>query len=128
MNDDVAVQILAIPLITLTWSDWTPWPNILGQKGGQIPKHPGVYEVKNLDSGNILTIGKTDNLHRRVQKALVQGKHLHSAGTRIRAVEDVTRLVVRWAVTDRPAAAEEELHRLHIQQFGRLPVHTLSTR
>ena len=34
---------------------------------------------------------------------------------------------VRWAETDRPAAAEEELHRRHRERFGRLPRYTFFT-
>jgi hypothetical protein len=55
----------------------------------------------------------------------VKGKPPHSGGHRIRELEDMSQLVVRWAVTDRPSAAEEELHRAHRARFGCLPlVHT----
>lgn len=53
----------------------------------------------------------------RVKQGLVP----HSAGERIRLSEDTSRIVVRWAETDRPACAEEELHRKHLQKHGRLP-------
>ena len=94
----------------------------------RVPKTPGVYEVRYVDSDERLTIGKTGDLSHRVKDSLVKGKYPHSAGERIRAAEDVTILLVRWAETDRPAAAEEELHRLYQEQKGCLPKYTISTR
>jgi hypothetical protein len=63
----------------------------------------------------------------RIRQALVKGAAKHSSGIRIRQQEDVSGLVVRWAVTDRPAAAEEELHRRYRQEFCRPPKYTLVT-
>jgi hypothetical protein len=74
-----------------------------------------------------LHIGRTGNLRMRIRQGLVKGATPHSTGKRIRQEEEVSRLVVRWAVTERPAAGEEELHRLYRQQFGRLPKYTLLT-
>jgi hypothetical protein len=55
----------------------------------------------------------------------VKGKLPHSGGHRIRELEDVSQLVVRWAVTGRPSAAEEELHRAYRAKFGCRPsIHT----
>jgi hypothetical protein len=125
-------QQMAIPPIILDWSDWIPWNRLKihanKQQGLSVPSDPGVYEVKLVDSQERLTIGKTSNLRKRVKRALVNGYLPHSTGKRIRESEDVTQIVVRWAVTDRPAAVEEELHRIYIQNFGQLPKHTKSTR
>lgn len=63
----------------------------------------------------------------RIKQGLVKGKVPHSAGKRIRAQEDLSRLVVRWAVTDRPAAVEEELHKKYKAKFGELPKYTEHT-
>jgi hypothetical protein len=65
----------------------------------------------------------TDPLEDRVRKGLVLGKLPHSEGERIRASEDVTKIVVRWAETCRPAAAEEDLFWRHYSQFRRMPKH-----
>ncbi len=63
----------------------------------------------------------------RVRQRLVKGKLPHSAGEKIRQYEDITRVVIRWAETDCPAAAEEELHRRYRDQFGQLPKYTSHT-
>lgn len=63
----------------------------------------------------------------RVRQGLVKGKLPHPGGARIRAEQDVARLVVRWARTGRPAAAEEELHRAYTLKFGRLPEYVRNT-
>jgi hypothetical protein len=51
----------------------------------------------------------------------------HSTGEKIRANEDIAEIYVRWAVTDRPSAAEEELHRQYKAKFGQLPQYTVHT-
>ena len=62
-----------------------------------------------------------------MKQGLVKGKVPHPGGARIRAEQGLQRLVVRWALTDRPAAAEEELHRACVVKFGRLPEYVRST-
>lgn len=126
--------ILDIGTITLDWSEWVPWTDVSadnrGGAGVSIPnKVAGVYEVRSADNdGSERTyIGKAGDLRLRVRQGLVKGKLPHSGGTRIRAHEDVSRLAIRWAVTDRPAAAEEELHRAYRARFGRLPLYTLNS-
>jgi len=118
-------EIIDIPSVTLRWSDWVHWDEIKkdARKGGiKIPnKKPGVYEAKYEDSEERLTIGKASDLRRRVRQGLVKGKTQHSAGEKIRANEDTSRIVVRWAITDRPATVEEELHKRHLNKFGTLP-------
>lgn len=117
---------MKIPSIKLEWSDWVPWDNLkvdARRRGGiEVPnKKPGVYEAKYRDAEKRLTIGKTADLRRRIKQGLVKGKSKHSAGDKIRANEDTSRIVVRWAITDRPAATEEELHKRHSDGFGKFP-------
>lgn len=118
-------EVIEIPPILLEWSDWFPWDDLKAdaRRGGiEIPnKKPGVYEVKYRDAEERLTIGKASDLRMRIRQGLVKGKTPHSAGERIRASEDTSKLVVRWAVTDRPAAVEEELHKRYLNRFGKLP-------
>jgi hypothetical protein len=95
-----------------------------------IPNHvPGVYEVRYADhqGGERLHIGRSRDLRRRIREGLVKGAVKHSTGKRIRQEEDVSRLVIRWAVVERPCAAEEELHNLYRQTFGSLPKYTQLT-
>jgi hypothetical protein len=120
--------ILEIGTITLDWSDWAPWTALLtdarGRAGVPIPNgQPGVYEVKRSDHAGDerLYIGKANDLRMRVRQGLVKGKVQHPGGARIRAEQDLAWLMVRWARTERPAAAEEELHRAYVLKFGRLP-------
>ena len=121
----VEEEDINIPLITLKWSDWIRWDEIKkdARKGGiKIPnRKPGVYEAKYEDSEERLTIGKASDLRMRIRQGLVKGKTPHSAGEKIRANEDTSRIVVRWAVTDRPAAVEEELHKRYLSKFGKFP-------
>ncbi|MGP8001863.1 MAG: hypothetical protein ACLPKI_31735 [Streptosporangiaceae bacterium] len=126
--------ILEIGTITLDWSAWVPWTDVSadnrGGAGVSIPnKVAGVYEVRSADNdGDERTyIGKAGDLRLRVRQGLVKGKLPHSGGKRIRAQEDLSRLAIRWAVTDRPAAAEEELHRAYRARFGRLPLYTFNS-
>lgn len=125
------VEVIEIPPIQLEWSDWTSWDEleIDARKGGiRVPnKRPGVYEAKYRDVERRLTIGKASDLRMRVKQGLVKGKTDHSAGERIREHEDTSNIVVRWAITERPATVEEELHKKHIAMFGRLPKYVSHT-
>lgn len=117
---------IIIPPIVLEWSDWVPWNDLKtdarARQGVRVPNRgSGVYEVRYIDSEHRLTIGKASNLRRRIKQGMVKGKTLHSAGKRIRAHEDVSRLIVRWAMTDRLSAVEEELHKRYLVKFGSLP-------
>lgn len=118
-------EIIRIPEITLEWSDWYSWNDIIkdARKGGiMMPnKKSGVYEVKYKDADKRLTIGKASDLRKRIRQGLVKGNTPHSAGKKIRKEEDTSNIVIRWAITDRPGAAEEELHRRHKEKFGELP-------
>jgi hypothetical protein len=86
-----------------------------------VPAEPGVYEVKHRGASELLTIGGTSDLRRRIERELVKGKGPHSTRNRILSHEDISKVVVRWATTDRPAAVEEELHRKYKAKFGRPP-------
>ena len=123
-------QLLHIGDILLEWSDWVTWERV-GNKDVTLPKSPGVYDVKVHPKGCSLTIGKSGNLHKRIVRGLVQGKLPHSAGKSIKneitKEEDRATILIRWALTDRPAAAEEELHLRHRVCFGDLPRHTKKT-
>ena len=119
------IEIIKIAPIQIKWSDWITWDDLKvdARRGGiKVPnKKSGVYEVKYEDVEERLTIGKASDLRMRIKQGLVKGKTRHSAGDRIRANEDNSKIVVRWAITDRPAAAEEELHKRHLGKFGKLP-------
>lgn len=122
---------VTIPKILLTWSKWVAWDDLKvdARYGGgvRVPTEPGVYEVKYKDEEKRLTIGKASDLRMRVKQGLVKGKVPHSAGERIRSNENVSIIVARWAVTDRPAAVEEELHKRHVARFSGLPKYTEHT-
>lgn len=125
-------EMINIPPIMLKWSDWVSWDALIidVRYGGgvRVPNHqPGVYEVKYRDSEESLTIGKASDLRMRIKQGLVKGKAKHSSGSKIRTNEDVSRLAVRWAITNRPAAVEEELHRRYRIKFGELPKYTEHT-
>lgn len=116
----------------LKWSQWVAWDRLIldaRKKGGvRVPSGtPGVYEVKYAGARERLTIGRASNLRMRIKQGLVKGKVPHSAGKKIRDTETVSKLFVRWAVTERRAAAEEELHRRHRRRFGRLPKYVAHT-
>ena len=124
--------MINIPPTMLKWSDWVSWVDLIidarGVGGVRVPNQkPGVYEVRCRDGEECLTIGKASDLRMRIKQGLVKGKTKHSSGFRIRANEEVSKLVVRWAITDRPAAAEEKLHRKYRIKFGKLPKYTEHT-
>ena len=114
--------------IMLDWSEWHPWLDIKrhAQQGGVVVpnKQSGVYEVKIKGAEDRLAIGKSADLRMRIKQGLVRGKVGHPAGNKIRANENVEDVMVRWAITDRPAAVEEELHMRHEGRFGGLPKYT----
>jgi hypothetical protein len=129
---DAGKELVNIPPIVLEWSDWTAWNDLKidarGKGGVRVPNGvPGVYEAKYMDADVRLTIGKASDLRYRVKQGLVKGKAQHSSGDKIRDNEDISKIVVRWAVTERPAAAEEELHKRHQAKFGDLPKYTEHT-
>ncbi len=118
-------EFIEISPIPLEWGEWFHWDDLKvdARKGGiKIPnKKRGVYEVKHGDTEKLLTIGRASDLRMRIRQGLVKGKIPHSAGKKIRAEEDTSKIVARWAVTDRPAAVEEELHKRYLNRFGQLP-------
>lgn len=125
----MTTQVLRIPDISLAWGEWHNWSDIeidgRSRSGVSIPnKETGVYEARLSGEEERLTIGATSNLRFRVRECLVKGKGPHSAGKRIREMEFIEQIEIRWAPTDRPRCAEEELHRQHRSQFGHLPKYT----
>lgn len=124
-------EIIEIPRINLEWSDWYNWNSLIedARSGGiKIPNYmSGVYEVKYVDAEERLTIGRASNLRMRIRQGLLKGKSAHSSGKNIRSNEDIAKIVIRWAETDRPAAAEEELHRRYRKKFECLPKYTKRT-
>ena len=118
---------ITIPKITLEWSDWYSWNRLKKdareENGIKIPNQSGVYEVKRRRRESLQYIGKASNLRMRVRQGLIKGKVPHSGGKKIRKNEDVSKLIVRWAVTKRPSCVEEELHQKYIKKFGKSPKH-----
>ena len=116
--------------IVLDWSAWYSWLDIerdARYDGVVVPnKEPGIYEVRLHKQKERLVIGRSNDLRMRIKQGLVRGKVPHSTGERIRAgikkgeisASDIS---IRWAVTDRPSAVQEELHRRYRGQFGELP-------
>jgi len=128
-DDGTQIQTIIILPITLEWSAWYPWQHFLldarsDPTGIKVPSAPGVYEAKHSNTNERLTIGKTSNLRRRIKQGLIKGSSPHSSGIHIRMQEDTTDIAIRWAVTERPSAVEEELHRRYQEQFGQLPKYT----
>ncbi|MXY46368.1 MAG: hypothetical protein F4Y44_05160 [Chloroflexi bacterium] len=126
---------IQIPPIALDWSYWHSWWDVerdARHDGVVVPnKQPGVYEVM-LDDvrKTLLAIGRTNDLRMRIKQGLVRGKTPHSVGKRIRAdIKDgrvcASDIGIRWAVTDRPAAVAEELHRRYKARFGELPKYNM---
>ena len=107
--------------IVLDWSEWHSWRS--AREGGvTLPnKEPGVYEARLSGSEERLAIGKARDLRKRVKQGLMGGNAGDPAGEDLGAGEDV---VVRWAVTERPAAVAEELQIRHKGRFGELPKYT----
>jgi len=123
-----------IPHIILEWSEWVEWNElkINARQSKEVrmpPGVPGVYEAKyvEIETAELLTIGKASDLRMRVKQGLVKGKTPHSAGDKIRAGEDTSRIIVRWAVTERPSAVEEELHKRYQAKFKKMPKYVSHT-
>jgi len=118
-------QTISIPSIELEWSEWFLWNDLMkdARKNGiKIPNGvSGVYEARCQDQEERLTIGKASDLRWRIRQGMLKGKGDHSSGGKIRVNEDTSRIVVRWAITDRPSCVEEELHKIHRIKFGKLP-------
>ncbi|MBM3472941.1 MAG: hypothetical protein FJX75_06730 [Armatimonadetes bacterium] len=129
MPKTAEMERLAPRAIELRWSEWYRWEDLAkddrGGKGVQVPDGtPGVYEAKIEGQKEFLVIGKAAVLQVRLKAGLVKGSLRHEAGAKIRANEDLSKVRVRWALTDRPATAEEELHLRHLERFGKLPKYT----
>lgn len=123
MVNENSKEMIKIPPIQLEWSDWIPWSDLVEGRV-EPPNRPGVYKVKYKDAEELLFTGESSNLRRRI-KYLTRGRF--SIGKKICSEEDVSRIVLGWAVTNRPAAVEEELRLNHLNRFGRLPKYTRRT-
>jgi len=125
--------VIEIPGIGLRWSRWYGWHDLeldsrARNSGVRVPNKSGVYEARCEDEHERLAIGKASDLRMRVKQGLVRGKVPHSTGERVRADGlDFSKVVVRRAAADRPSAAEEELHKRHETEFGRLPKYVKRT-
>ena len=123
-------EFLSLPPILLEWFRWQRWVDLAehGVAMLELPfGFPGVYEARLKRDEQRLTIGKASNLGTRILYGLIRGTSPHASGRKIREHEDVSKILVRWAFTDRPAAAEEALHLDHIRRHGRLPKYTQRT-
>ncbi|MBM3502090.1 MAG: hypothetical protein FJX74_25845 [Armatimonadetes bacterium] len=127
------VQAIEVPPIVLAWSPWHRWKALReDERGGSPIRLPagraGVYEVMAEGQRLRLTIGRTSSLRARVKYQLVMGSGgSHPARKPIMENEDLGRVFIRWAMTDRPATAEEALHLEHVRRHGRLPKYTQRT-
>lgn len=128
-------ETVKIPTIHLKWSKWHKW-NVLKLDSRRAPnrdvrvpnKQSGVYEAVYEDEEKRLTIGKASNLRMRIKQGLIRGKVPHSTGERMKSENlDFSKIVVRWAVTDRPSVVEEELHKRHVEKYGDLPKYVKRT-
>ena len=118
-----------IPPIVLDWSEWYSWEGLrrrVHDGGVNVPDKPGVYEVRLKGEEKRLTIGRASHLYSRVKDGLVKGNS-HSTSWRIQDNESVEDILIRWAITNRPAAVEEELHKRYKGRFGKLPKYTKNT-
>jgi len=124
-------QVLQTGPIFLEWYRWFRWPELaVSEKSPDRigpPTDAGVYEVRFEGEEQRLYIGKATNLDRRIKQDLIRGYHVHPAGPALRAEKDKSRILIRWTDTDRPAAVEEELHRLHLERFDAYPKYTQRT-
>lgn len=127
-------KIIKIPTINLNWSEWYKWNNLkldtrLKENKGIIKpdKKSGVYEAKYHDKEQRLHIGKTTtNLKTRIDYMIKASAH--STGERMKKKNiDFSKVIVRWAITDRPSDTEEELHKKYVQKYGKLPEYVKKT-
>ncbi len=120
-------QEIVIGTIQLDWSDWFAWNDLnkdarRDKTAVKIPTDAGVYEAKGNNDRDRLTIGMGSNLRSRISQGLVKGRLPHSEGIKIRAHEDTSNILVRWAITTRPAAVEEYLlHKYRETHEDQLP-------
>jgi len=115
---------ITIPEILLEWSEWTELKRIdvdyrkVERTSLFPPDASGVYQVRS--HGEVIYIGKSSDLDRRVRKGLVKGVVEHCNRKKIRRHK---KLQVRWASTDRISAVEEDLLIQHKESnSGHLPV------
>jgi len=121
------IQVIEIEKIILEWSPWYSFQSII-DLDLRLPVHSGVYEVSCSEQNCRLTIGKGNNLDRRIRKSLILGQYSHSTRKRLLLFYPppiFNGLLVRWALTTRPLCVEEELKKIHFDTHGSLPTHTV---
>lgn len=122
-GDPLPKQTITHRPIVLKWSPWRLWTTVQRRaykmSETRIPHSAGVYQVLDPRRGEIVYVGRTNNLWRRV-KGLVGGRH--KPGDRIPEREQ-QRLKIRWAPTDRHGCAEDELLLRHRRRHGKAPVY-----
>ncbi|MBM3472183.1 MAG: hypothetical protein FJX75_02780 [Armatimonadetes bacterium] len=132
LPQDLVQEVIELPPIILNWSYFWDWDEIANGTDDDEdidlpPSEPGVYRVIGGREVETLCIGRAANLRQRICSALIAGKAPHTAGCKIRENEDLSTVRIAWAVTNRPAAAEEELHRRHVERNGHWPKYTQRT-
>ncbi|HJN18621.1 MAG TPA: hypothetical protein QGH10_24175, partial [Armatimonadota bacterium] len=113
-QEEAGYDELEIGTIHLRWSYLEHWEDLAGtgEHAAEVslpPHEPGVYEVYRSGQADPIYIGQSADLKRRIMNAMIQGTAIHQAGRKMRENEEPSALRVRWAPTERPAAAEEEL-------------------
>ncbi len=104
---------LKVPPIILDWTEWHAWSTLKKSArvtGVTIPKRPGVYEVRRPGERRPIYVGRSVNLWQRI-RGLLRGNHKPGARIIRREKRIRPKLRIRWAETDRPCCAEEELLR-----------------
>jgi excinuclease UvrABC nuclease subunit len=127
-NTSTFKQTITFEPIILEWTRWYIFSVVVGNRV-LVPKLSGVYEVIEPNNECRLTIGESKNLNRRIRHNLIKGSS-HSAGEDIKkhfAPIVHSTLLVRWALTSKRAAVQEELHRLHMQVYDCMPRYTDKT-
>lgn len=112
------IQPIAFDPITLKWEEWIPLRRIID---GDIlpPQKPGVYEFKHMQATETwerLRIGESGDLHQRLVEKLIKGKGDDAYGKKDAILaEGIDNLMVRWALTLKPAAVEEHLLQIYLR-------------
>lgn len=87
-------------------NEWKLWTNL---KRCEINAEAGVYKIKRIENDEVIYIGKSKNLKRRILSNLLGVNGVHAAGKRIRLKENIGKLSIQCLYTQYPAALEEYL-------------------
>lgn len=108
-------QTISIPKQTLKWIKWRSWNSLdidlrkTQNKSKAPPPSAGVYKVREIRYNEIIYIGHSNDLDRRIRKALVRGTYDHCNRNDILKKNPPNKLEISWSITDRPKAIEEHL-------------------